>query len=48
MWAKHSENQICVGGDVVLFIMFFLNYNKKLMYTGNKNDYNNYTLGFAK
>ena len=28
MWAKHSENQICVGGDVVLFIMFFLNYNK--------------------
>ena len=24
VWAKHSENQICVGGDVVLFIMFFL------------------------
>ena len=22
--------------------------NEKLMYTGNKNDYNNYTLGFAK
>ena len=21
---------------------------EKLMYTGNKNDYNNYTLGFAK
>ena len=44
MWAKHSENQICVGGDVVLFIMFFLNY-EKMMYTGNNN---NYTLGFAK
>ena len=28
MWAKHSKNEICVGGDVVLFIMFFLNYNK--------------------
>ena len=28
MWAKHSENQICVRGDIVLFIMFFLNYNK--------------------
>ena len=22
--------------------------NEKLMYTGNKNDYNNFTLGFAK
>ena len=22
------QNQICVGGDVVLFIMFYLNYNK--------------------
>ena len=50
MWAKHSENQICVGGDVVLFIVFLKlqQMNEKLMYTGNKNDYNNYTLGFAK
>ena len=23
--AQHNENKICVGGDVVLFIMFFIN-----------------------
>ena len=37
--------------EVMLFYYVFLKLqqmNEKLMYTGNKNDYNNYTLGFAK
>ena len=39
-----------LGGEVVLLInsVTLQQMNKKLMKTGNKNDYNNYTLGFAK
>ena len=48
MGAKHNENKTCVGGDVVLFTVKLQQINVKLMYTGNKNDYNNFTLGFAK
>ena len=37
--AQLNENKICVGGDVVLFIVFFSYITT--------NDHNNYTLGFA-
>ena len=53
MGAQLNENKICVGGDVVLFIMF-ISYiqqmNEQLMYVAKwkKNVHNNYTLGFAQ